>query len=121
MISYPEYIVSAEWYNRCRRFFGDAPQCSVRACRKRFREGRVQIHHRTYARLGRELSTDVLPLCDKCHAEAHKWSEWYREEDRLTKDAALRRGTFMVLLAGGSRDLLDILEAADNAERRIAS
>ena len=27
----------------------------------------VQVHHRTYERLGHELLTDLLPLCDPCH------------------------------------------------------
>lgn len=31
----------------------------------------LQVHHLTYARLGRELETDVATLCRDCHKSAH--------------------------------------------------
>jgi hypothetical protein len=33
--------------------------------------GRLQGHHLTYARLGREAPGDVVALCPACHARAH--------------------------------------------------
>ena len=29
--------------------------------------GKLQVHHRTYARLGRELDEDLLVVCVRCH------------------------------------------------------
>ena len=31
----------------------------------------LQVHHRTYERLGHESRTDVLALCERCHKKAH--------------------------------------------------
>lgn len=31
----------------------------------------LEVHHRTYARLGREQATDLLVLCRACHALFH--------------------------------------------------
>ena len=31
----------------------------------------LQVHHRTYKRLGAELDEDVVLLCDDCHARHH--------------------------------------------------
>ena len=34
----------------------------------------VQVHHRTYERLGHELTTDLIPLCDRCHELHHNFT-----------------------------------------------
>lgn len=31
----------------------------------------IQLHHTTYERVGRELLTDLTPLCARCHALVH--------------------------------------------------
>ena len=31
----------------------------------------LTVHHRTYERLGAELITDLVPLCDDCHKAVH--------------------------------------------------
>lgn len=32
---------------------------------------RIEVHHRTYERRGRELLSDLTVLCDDCHARFH--------------------------------------------------
>jgi len=32
---------------------------------------KIQLHHLTYERLGKELPTDVIILCKDCHGKAH--------------------------------------------------
>ena len=34
--------------------------------------GRLDVHHRTYARLGREAAGDLVALCRECHEEIHE-------------------------------------------------
>jgi 5-methylcytosine-specific restriction endonuclease McrA len=34
----------------------------------------VQVHHRTYDRLGEELTTDCIVLCDRCHQLHHNFT-----------------------------------------------
>jgi hypothetical protein len=35
------------------------------------RDGSYSIHHKTYARIGRERLSDVVCLCWKCHRKVH--------------------------------------------------
>ena len=67
---------SASWYTR---YIGTG---HWHAIRDRIRETRgplcewcdrhaVSIHHVTYERLGKELDSDLLLLCDDCHIAAH--------------------------------------------------
>jgi hypothetical protein len=39
---------------------------------------RVQAHHRTYARMGRELPHDVVAVCGECHTALH--DAWHVRE-----------------------------------------
>ncbi len=34
-------------------------------------EKNIHVHHRTYERLGRELTTDLIALCAVCHGRHH--------------------------------------------------
>lgn len=34
---------------------------------------RLELHHLTYVRLGKERLEDVILLCQACHAWQHKW------------------------------------------------
>lgn len=49
--------VLAYWDNRC-------AICSS--------DKRIDVHHRTYDRRGRELLTDLIPLCRSCHQTFHE-------------------------------------------------
>jgi len=49
---------------------------------------RVQAHHRTYARMGRELPHDVVAVCEECHTALH--DAWQGREgwSAFVKDVA---------------------------------
>jgi hypothetical protein len=71
---YREYLRSDHWHamrarvwqrseGRCEyRFLG------IRRCRARA----VDVHHRTYARLGHESMRDLIHLCVRHHRQAHR-------------------------------------------------
>ena len=65
---YDAYIHSAEWRHK-------ADAALVRAnyrceeCRRSSRSVRLEVCHRTYARLGREHESDLVVLCRECHLE----------------------------------------------------
>lgn len=66
-LTYREYLRSPWWMARkaaVMRYRGE--QCERCGCRYR-----LQLHHRTYARLGRELPEDVELLCWICHQREH--------------------------------------------------
>lgn len=42
------------------------------ACGERFRRREINIHHKTYARLGHEKPEDLVIWCEPCHKEWHR-------------------------------------------------
>lgn len=41
-------------------------------CQRCTAAGRLEVHHRTYRRFGRELLADVQVLCWSCHRKKHR-------------------------------------------------
>ena len=69
MTIYQNYIHSPEWVAKREKvliFWG-------RRCALCNSPERVEVHHRTYDRLGQELLTDLIPLCDTCHERHHEF------------------------------------------------
>jgi hypothetical protein len=66
VISYRAYLASPQWDNRRKVEFAKARGTCL-ACANRAQN----IHHRTYARLGREAEGDLVALCENCHLLAH--------------------------------------------------
>lgn len=64
--TYAAYLKSAAWRDVRRRYReSDLPQICMCGASK------VQLHHTTYDRVGRELLEDLIPLCAPCHEQAH--------------------------------------------------
>ena len=64
---YQAYLRSDVWRRRalaCKKRYGF--RCAL--CNT---IGPLNAHHRTYARLGFELSSDLIALCRYCHAKHH--------------------------------------------------
>jgi 5-methylcytosine-specific restriction endonuclease McrA len=71
LISYSDYIKSKEWRAVRKRYIAsNMPQVCF-ACSLPRQQG-FHIHHKTYKRLGRERLTDLVLLCEPCHAACHK-------------------------------------------------
>lgn len=66
---YDEYIQSPEWQAKREKVLifwsGRCALCNSPRM--------VEVHHRTYERLGHELLTDLIPLCDTCHERHHEF------------------------------------------------
>lgn len=64
---YDAYLASPEWQaKRAKVLTRDGFRC--RGCETR---RATQVHHLTYARVGRELLFDLVSVCDECHDAAH--------------------------------------------------
>jgi len=65
--TYAEYLASDKWksFKTKYRASGRSRRCDI--CHKK----PIQLHHKTYARLGEELLDDVVPLCRDCHKNVH--------------------------------------------------
>lgn len=75
---YRDYINSPEWATLRKRFFAsrlwrNSYHCACACC---WRRVPVDLHHKTYTRLGFEHLQDLIPICRECHVLTH---EVYRE------------------------------------------
>lgn len=68
MSRYHDYLRSPEWQIRRQWMLALAHN----ACQFCNATDRLQVHHRTYERLGEELPADLTVLCDDCHARHHQ-------------------------------------------------
>jgi len=67
-LSYPEYLQTDHWQNLRKRALGRAHyRCQL--CNTNGTQ--LDVHHRTYERLGHERLGDLTVLCTDCHAKYH--------------------------------------------------
>jgi len=66
MLDYTSYINSSEWRMRAKAAKEQAGECAV--CTS---HNALEVHHRTYARLGRERPEDLVVLCSRHHRMIH--------------------------------------------------
>jgi 5-methylcytosine-specific restriction endonuclease McrA len=67
MVDYEEYLQTTEWRVRA----NDAKQRAKWQCALCCSTKALEVHHRTYERLGRERSDDLIVLCWRCHRRHH--------------------------------------------------
>lgn len=68
-LPYPEYLMTLHWRATRRRALSRADgRCQ--SCRTE--TPRLEVHHRSYARLGCEADFDLTALCGVCHAKKHR-------------------------------------------------
>ena len=63
---YHLYLNSAAWYKKREQRMsidGDVCACGAPA---------VHVHHKTYENIGKELMSDLVSLCEKCHTHVHE-------------------------------------------------
>ena len=78
-ISYQEYIRSAEWKRRAKQAIEHyGGKCAICGSKDR-----LEVHHKTYQRLGRERMKDLEVLCSGCHGIEHE--DKYTPRDDLTQ------------------------------------
>jgi len=87
VMNYREYIKSEAWRKRRFWYF----ETHDKKCRKCNSVHRIQLHHKTYKRLGGERDADLVALCYQCHKKLHKMQKesgqnlWSATEDFLRK------------------------------------
>lgn len=69
-MDYQEYLQSDRWkeIRQWALIFWDR-RCVI--CNSK---QKIEVHHRTYERLGHELLTDCIPLCAECHELHHNFT-----------------------------------------------
>lgn len=98
------YLLSDHW----RETREAALERAGRKCQLCGYEGRLQVHHRSYERLGAELPTDLTVLCQDCHDTHHEDRKRRRDarepdavEDRRRAAGEARMQLVLVMLAAG--------------------
>jgi 5-methylcytosine-specific restriction endonuclease McrA len=66
-MTYEQYLGTRHWRQRRERSLVLADH----RCERCGARSTLQVHHRTYERLGEELDEDLEVLCDRCHAAEH--------------------------------------------------
>jgi 5-methylcytosine-specific restriction endonuclease McrA len=66
-VNYSRYIKSASWKKKA----AAARKRAGYRCQLCNRMLPLQVHHRTYERLGYELKGDLIALCARCHRRHH--------------------------------------------------
>ena len=81
------------WAERQLEVHGAEPACQVCGAPWSARHG--DLHHRSYARLGHEADTDLVPLCRSCHGQLHRVLEpstgWLRLGREVATDQVVAR------------------------------
>lgn len=67
-LPYTQYLRTTHWHTVRR----EAIQRAEGRCQLCDSTELLQVHHRTYARVGTERPTDVIVLCDSCHKRHHQ-------------------------------------------------
>lgn len=66
-LTYAEYMASYEWRDRRDQYTLTHDYACHRCCKS----NGLELHHRTYERLGAELDSDLCWLCEMCHILQH--------------------------------------------------
>lgn len=64
---YRDYLQTAEWQETRKQALKRAHY----KCQLCNREGRLNVHHKTYEHRGQELNSDLIVLCENCHGKFH--------------------------------------------------
>jgi len=68
-VDYWDYITSQRWYDKS----AAALYLADYKCMVCYGNEALSVHHRTYERLGNELMTDLLVICQPCHNIFHRF------------------------------------------------
>lgn len=79
-LAYEKYLQTPEWRIRRNRTLSDAGY----TCQRCGVQRQLQVHHKTYDRLGAELPEDLEVLCRGCH-EGHHYEETQEFIDIYTR------------------------------------
>lgn len=69
---YSAYLRTEHWKNKKQEFL---LTITDRRCLVCWSTCMVNVHHRTYQRIGREFNDDLIILCEDCHHSLHKIAE----------------------------------------------
>lgn len=78
--TYSEYLSTKHWKNLRLKIY----ERSNGLCEKcgDWLDGKFEVHHKTYIRIGNERYGDLLCLCHNCHTELHRAKQLQRNKKK---------------------------------------
>jgi len=76
--SYREYLRSPQWQRKRK----GALKRAGNRCQLCNSPARLQVHHRTYDRIGNEAPDDLIVLCSVCHKTFHETRKLHKDKKR---------------------------------------
>lgn len=91
--SYQEYLSSAHWREIRKRYWASKlnPNKWCAGCRRK--DVPLQLHHRTYKRIGNERLTDLVAVCGTCHLAIHAREKRQRDKGKSSNLWGVTSGT----------------------------
>lgn len=107
-VDYQVYLLSRRWRATRNR----ALRLAHFTCQRCGSRRRLEVHHRTYERLGHELDRDLEVVCFSCHNEHH-----------LQESATTSTGVYLTLVSElvKAQPFMQITDLADEAKRLCVS
>ena len=80
-VNYKGYVRSAKWFKKRADYASSGRSMDCYICGAKAGTYKLEMHHRTYERLGSEHLDDLVPLCAKpCHAKVS--AAWKKEKKK---------------------------------------
>lgn len=85
---YDEYMKSMAWFRRRDAYFREYRyECHCGEKRA------IELHHKTYERLGAERDEDFVPLCGDCHKHVHEQATLIFRSGKVSMAEAIAKAT----------------------------
>jgi 5-methylcytosine-specific restriction endonuclease McrA len=81
-MTYKEYLASEHWRDVKDRFMKSKFRKKCFVCGSK---NKLNLHHKTYIRVGNEYLTDLCLLCEECHKKVHEREKPTRGTNRNGK------------------------------------
>lgn len=105
LYGYGMYLRSKEWRDlRRKKLEQENYTCQV--CKIQYEDKDLQVHHRTYKRVGHEKLSDLEVRCDRCHSSGHGYSKPISTH-KPTTITRKKDGTEKVMIWPSERDLIE--------------
>lgn len=101
---YREYLSSEAWQEKRRSWYASKQNRKPGFCMFCNQRKPLDLHHKSYARIGRERLTDLIALCRNCHDELHaladtktqpRYGQRLKAAYKQMERASIRRGDFV--------------------------
>ena len=82
-MTYVQYLQSEHWKQLKDKFYHS--KMGKHKCYACGKAEKLNLHHKTYRRIGHERLNDLVLLCENCHKKAHKYADAFKNSSKAGK------------------------------------